>query len=245
MTRRKKASGDQLFLQLIFLDAFLFFTYTYEKQKNKKKKGEETVKDNNEVVRYGVRETPREPLDDMVDVFNRASYGDSGDNGRDWRQGHENQQGQYRESQKKPQPSNQEVSEEAFTITTKRGETIWQGKKLFASLPWSFTYYRLTSEKLYIKRGLLNTKYDELLLYRVTDIHLERNILQRLWWDTGTIVLCTAADHAVKVPLLNIKDSERVKDVLAVLVEKARKDNNVVGREFFSSRAGSDAQHGW
>ena len=109
---------------------------------------------------------------------------------------------------------------------------LWEGRKHWLWFPFSFTKYSLTEDRFYSQKGLLNTHYDELLLYRVTDICLTRSLGQKIC-GTGTITLTCKGDAQRVVTLRNIKDSIRVKNNLSRLVEKAREERNIVGREFF------------
>mgnify|MGYP000064782610 FL=1 len=48
---------------------------------------------------------------------------------------------------------------------------VWKDRKrtLFG-LPWSFTKYSLSDDRLFISTGFLSTKEDEVRLYRIMDI---------------------------------------------------------------------------
>ncbi len=111
-------------------------------------------------------------------------------------------------------------------------EILWEGRKHWLWFPWSFTKYALTGDRLYTQKGFLSTHYDELLLYRVTDICLTRTLGQKLC-GTGTITLTCKGDAQRVVFMRNIKDSIRVKNNLSRWVEKAREERGIVGREFF------------
>ena len=59
--------------------------------------------------------------------------------------------------------------------------TVWSDRKhtLFG-LPWSFTKYILTDEKLLIVKGLFRQTEDEIRLYRIFDMSLTRSLRDRL-----------------------------------------------------------------
>ena len=59
-------------------------------------------------------------------------------------------------------------------------KVIWQDRKHFMWFPFSFTKYQIKNERLYQETGLISTHYDELLLYRITDLCLQRNLAQNL-----------------------------------------------------------------
>ena len=69
-------------------------------------------------------------------------------------------------------------------------EIIQQERKrwLFFGLPFTFTKYTLTNRKLLINEGLLTSKENEILLYRVLDITLQRTLLQKMF-GLGTAVV--------------------------------------------------------
>lgn len=110
--------------------------------------------------------------------------------------------------------------------------TVWKDRKHFMWFPISFTKYEIKNERLYQETGLFNTHYDELLLYRITDLCLKRSFSQKIF-GTGTIVLSTKADSDKEVLLKNVKNPKEVKDLISHLVEEARDRKKVVGKEFF------------
>lgn len=110
--------------------------------------------------------------------------------------------------------------------------TVWKDRKHFMWFPISFTKYEIKNERLYQETGLFNTHYDELLLYRITDLCLKRSLAQKIF-GTGTIVLSTKADSDKEVLLKNVNNSKEVKDLISHLVEEARDRKKVVGKEFF------------
>ena len=75
-------------------------------------------------------------------------------------------------------------------------KTVWKDRKrtLFG-LPWSFTRYYLTEDKLIIETGFLSRREEEIRLYRILDITLQRPFAQRLF-GLGTVHLCTAHKKA-------------------------------------------------
>lgn len=109
---------------------------------------------------------------------------------------------------------------------------IWQDRKHFMWFPISFTKYEIKNDRLYQESGLFNTHYDELLLYRITDLCLQRNLSQKIF-GTGTVVLYTKADSEREIHLKNIKKAKNVKNLISDLVEEARDKKKVVGKEFF------------
>ena len=113
-------------------------------------------------------------------------------------------------------------------------KVIWQDRKHFMWFPFSFTKYQIKNERLYQETGLISTHYDELLLYRITDLCLQKNLAQKIF-GTGTIVLYTKADSSKEIHLKNIKNANEVKDLISSLVEVARDKKKIVGKEFFDA----------
>lgn len=114
-------------------------------------------------------------------------------------------------------------------------ETVWKARKRigFLGLPWTFTVYTLTTEKLLIDSGFFNRKEDETRLYRILDMTLTRSFGQRLM-GLGTIT-CNTSDTTTPILVIkNIKNSAKVKETLSDLVEKERVSKRVSAREYMA-----------
>lgn len=107
-------------------------------------------------------------------------------------------------------------------------------KRIIFGLPWTFTKYAATDEKLLIRTGVLNVKEEEVRLYRILDLTLKRTLFQRLW-GLGTIHVCSADKSTPEFDILNIKNPGIVKNMLSDMVEEERRKKRVSGREFMSS----------
>lgn len=109
---------------------------------------------------------------------------------------------------------------------------VWKDRKrtLFG-LPWSFTKYSLSDDRLFISTGFLNTKEDEVRLYRIMDISLNRSLGQRMF-GLGTIKCCSADKTLGDFEIKNIKKSKEVKEKLSEMVENERNRKKVTSREF-------------
>lgn len=124
-------------------------------------------------------------------------------------------------------------------LNTENNEIVWKDRKHFMWFPITFTKYTVRKGRIYIDKGLINSVQDQTLLYRITDIQLRRSLAQKIF-GTGTIVLVTKADMSNEILLENIKKPQQVNDMFADLIEDARKQRNVVGKEFFSSDCDHD-----
>lgn len=83
------------------------------------------------------------------------------------------------------------------------------------------TVYELTSERLRLRRGVLNKHLDEVELYRVRDYQLEQPFFLRLF-GLGNILLQTSDRSHPTVRLRAIRDGERLYEQIRGAVEQAR-----------------------
>ena len=117
-------------------------------------------------------------------------------------------------------------------------DIIWTDRKrIIFGLPWTFTKYILTKEKLLVETGILNKDQEEIRLYRIMDMTLRRSLWQRLF-GLGTIHCCTADKTAPELDIQWIPDAANVKELLSDLIEAERMEKRVSSREFFSDSDG-------
>lgn len=114
---------------------------------------------------------------------------------------------------------------------------LWKDKKrtLFG-LPLSFTTYALTSDKLTVETGFLNKKEEEVRLYRILDVTLNRSLGQRIF-GVGTIHCCAADKSTPEFDIKSIKNPAEIKNMLSSLIEEARDAKRISGREFMGADA--------
>ncbi|WHY84054.1 PH domain-containing protein [Neobacillus novalis] len=97
---------------------------------------------------------------------------------------------------------------------------LWMGKPFFFGFP-SFTKYRITNQRLIIEKGVFTKITNEIELFRVRDIQVKRNLVERIFGFGDITVLST--DHMNSVILLkNIKKSVEVKDIIRNAVMEQR-----------------------
>ena len=106
-------------------------------------------------------------------------------------------------------------------------------------LPWTFTKYALTDDRLFITSGLLKTVEDEVRLYRIMDLSLSQTLSQKIF-GIGTILVSSADKSMRDFEIKNIKKPRDVKEQLSKLVEENRDKKRVTNREFM----GEDAEFG-
>lgn len=122
-------------------------------------------------------------------------------------------------------------------------EILWKDRKrTIFGLPLSFTKYSLDEERLFIESGFLNSKEDEVRLYRITDISLTRTLGQKLF-GLGSIKCCSADKTLGDFIIKNIKNPKEVKEQISELVEKQRDAKRVSSREFLGDTADDELEN--
>lgn len=107
-------------------------------------------------------------------------------------------------------------------------EIIWTDKKrIWCGLPWTFTRYSLSPDRLYIKRGIFTIREDEVRLYRIRDISLRQSFLQRIF-SLGTVNISSSDSTMGNFQLVNIKGSRDVKEMLSDALGLDRDRKSVV-----------------
>lgn len=108
---------------------------------------------------------------------------------------------------------------------------VWKDcRRLIFGIPWPFTKYKLTEEKLLMGTGILNIKEEEVRLFRIVDVTLSRSLWERIF-GLGTVHVCSADKTTPEFSIVWIKNSQKIKDLISEKVEVARKTNRVIGRE--------------
>lgn len=115
----------------------------------------------------------------------------------------------------------------------------WDRKRTIFGLPLSFTIYTLTREKLLIDTGFLNKKQEEIRLFRITDLTLDRKLSQRIF-GLGTIHCCSTDKTTPEFDIKNIKNSEEIKELLSKEIFRERKENGVSSREIIYDDEGHE-----
>ena len=111
-------------------------------------------------------------------------------------------------------------------------EFIWKDRKRNAlGLPWTFTKYSLSADRLFIESGLLKTVENEVRLYRILDLSLTRTLSQKIF-GIGTIKVSSADKTLGDFEIKNVKKPNEVKECLSGLVEENREKKRVSGREY-------------
>ena len=113
---------------------------------------------------------------------------------------------------------------------------LWSDRKrwTFLGLPWTFTKYTCTPEKFIVESGIFSTKEEEIRLYRILDLTLERSFWQRIF-GLGTICCDTVDKSSPRLVIKNIKNPRNVKDLVSEAVEEERLKKRVSSRELMAA----------
>ncbi len=118
----------------------------------------------------------------------------------------------------------------------KRDDMIWsERKRNWLGLPWTFTVYGLSEDRLFIKSGVMTVHEDEVRLYRILDLTLSRSLWQRML-GLGTIHVDSSDKTMKNFDIINIRNCYDVKEQLSSLVEAERDNKRVSSREFMGSQ---------
>jgi hypothetical protein len=116
-----------------------------------------------------------------------------------------------------------------------RSKFVWTGKPHnFLGLAINFTRYILTEEKIITRRGFLNMKEDEILIYRVVDKRMELPITQRIF-GCGTIYLRAKDSDTPEKEFKCVKKPRELSAILDRLIENAKLKYRVVGRDMYGT----------
>ena len=122
----------------------------------------------------------------------------------------------------------------------KKENMIWYDRKrLWCGLPWTFTKYGMDEGRLFVETGFLNTKEEEVRLYRILNISLSKNLVQRIF-GLGTIHVDSTDLDLKCLKITNIKHRDHVKELLSGKVEEERMRNRVSAREYMHSSEDED-----
>ena len=98
---------------------------------------------------------------------------------------------------------------------------IWHDRKRIRGLPISFTRYALSEDRLFLKRGVINVKQDEIVLYRVRDLRVSVSLWQRLF-GVGTVTVISTDKSIPELVIKNIRQPNEVKELIHEYVEKMK-----------------------
>lgn len=94
--------------------------------------------------------------------------------------------------------------------------------------------YRLTTQRLFVQKGLIAKRLDEIELFRIKDVTVHQGILQRIL-GFGTINVLSTDDSNPHVSLIGINRPVNVKETIRNSFRAARKREGVRAAEFIAS----------
>jgi hypothetical protein len=108
--------------------------------------------------------------------------------------------------------------EEPVALLENDERILWEGRP-FLSIR---THYQITTERVRIIHGLLGKDRDDIELIRIQDIDLKQGLTERAL-GLGDIVIRSADPSMPKAVLNNVKDPEKVHELLRRAMLNARK----------------------
>ncbi|MBQ9994657.1 MAG: PH domain-containing protein [Clostridia bacterium] len=115
----------------------------------------------------------------------------------------------------------------------------------FLGLPLTFTIYSITEKKLLIQKGLFNRQYDEIMLYRITDLQCSSSFAQSVFGlGLGTVTVFSRDTSDSTLVIKNIRHFREFYDVLSEKLERERLRYGVRPSELIGSTIGDDHSDG-
>ena len=110
-------------------------------------------------------------------------------------------------------------------------KTLWNDRKRHFGLPLSFTRYRLSEDRIFCEKGLLNLHEEEVLLYRVRDLELRMSLGQRIF-GVGSVIVHSSDKTMPTLELKNTKTPREVKELVFRQVEDCKEQRRMRTMEF-------------
>ncbi len=112
-------------------------------------------------------------------------------------------------------------------------------KRIWCGLPWTFTKYGMSEDRLFVEKGFFNSQEQEVRLYRILNVNLKRTFFQKIF-GLGTIHIDSSDKDLGNFDIINIKKSYDVKELISQTVESERIRNRVTAREYMSDNDDND-----
>lgn len=103
----------------------------------------------------------------------------------------------------------------------KGNQYLWKDRKRYLGLPISFTRYAVSEDRLFLSIGFLNIKDEEVLLYRIRDLSVNRTLGQRIF-GVGSITVASSDKSQPILLIKNVKDPVSVKELIHSQVEEMK-----------------------
>lgn len=105
-------------------------------------------------------------------------------------------------------------------------QTRWSDRSRIFGLPVTFTKYSMSDDRIFCEKGLLNMKFEEILLYRVRDISMKITLGQRIF-GVGSILLQSSDKTAPVLEIKNVKHPRQVKEMIHQQVEQVKEQRRM------------------
>ncbi len=105
-------------------------------------------------------------------------------------------------------------------------QTRWSDRSRIFGLPITFTKYSTSDDRIFCEKGLLNMKFEEILLYRVRDISMKITLGQRIF-GVGSILLQSSDKTAPVLEIKNVKNPRQVKEMIHQQVEQVKEQRRM------------------
>ena len=105
-------------------------------------------------------------------------------------------------------------------------QTRWSDRSRIFGLPITFTKYSMSDDRIFCEKGLLNMKFEEILLYRVRDISMKITLGQRIF-GVGSILLQSSDKTAPVLEIKNVKKPRQVKEMIHQQVEQVKEQRRM------------------
>lgn len=120
-------------------------------------------------------------------------------------------------------------------------QILWKDRKRIFGMPITFTRYSMSEDRLFLETGLLNTRSEEILLYRVRDISLRISLGQRIF-GVGTVDILSSDKSLPALALVNIKNPRDIKETIHKQVEEAKIQRRLRVGELLDDDDGPDGE---
>lgn len=121
----------------------------------------------------------------------------------------------------------------------KGNQYLWKDRKRYLGMPLSFTRYAISEDRLFFSEGLLNIRDEEVLLYRIRDLSVNRTVGQRIF-GVGSITVTSSDRSQPTLVIKNVKHPVAVKELIHAQVEEMKIRRKVRIGEFTSMNADLD-----
>jgi hypothetical protein len=111
---------------------------------------------------------------------------------------------------------------------------LWRGRpsKVFSPLKALTQRYKVSNERIIMEHGFISRRTEEIDLYRVNDVAVKQNIVERIF-GFGDIIIQAADVSSPSIKLINVVDPDRVKDLIRQAARTERQRRRVLVREEF------------